>query len=90
MSDFLSLGTSTFSAYTKIQSSQNIAVLKVMIYYSKRLESKSAKGEGSWDEVCRKLGQVSKSPLPVESQRRSLISPVSNCDRTCRTAREAH
>ena len=74
MSDFLSLGTSTFSAYTKIQSTQNIAVLKVMIYYSKRLESKSAKGEGSWGEVCRKLGQVSKSPLPVESQRRSLIN----------------
>lgn len=45
MSDFLSLGTSTFSAYTKIQSTQNIAVLTVMTYYSKRLESKSAKGE---------------------------------------------
>jgi len=30
---------------TQIQSTQNIAVLKVMTYYSKRLESKSAKGE---------------------------------------------
>ena len=58
----------------------SIVILMTVIYYRKWVQSKLSKGKGAWDKVHRKLGEASRSPLPVESHRICLIPPATNHD----------
>lgn len=63
----------------------SIVILMTVIYYRKWIQSKLSEGKGAWDKVQRKLGEASRSLLPVESHRICLIPPATNRDNGCKT-----
>lgn len=56
-------------------------ILVTIIYYTKRIQTKS--GKDTRGKFWRKSGTNSKSPLPVESHRMYLIPPAMGCDNMC-------
>lgn len=60
---------------------QHIAVLVAMIYFSERIQHKSAKGKATWGGTRGNQALASKRLLSVQSHRKHLIPP--NCDSIC-------
>ena len=59
-----------------------MVTLRAVIYYSERIQSQISKREKACEKSRGNQVQASKSPLPVESHRTSLIPPATSCNNT--------
>ena len=69
-----------------------MVTLRAVIYYSERIQSQISKREKACEKSRGNQVQASKSPLPVESHRTSLIPPATSCNNTNEvlSIRDAH